>query len=81
MQTGLSDMVHHNQKHTEKRMLGNMVQPRYTDVLQNHHSLPIVTLPPIYISVNYTYFKNKYINKVILLPNLIQLPYVQLKIC
>lgn len=53
--------------------LGNAIQPRYIDILQNHHSQPIVNLAPTYVSENYTYFKNKYINKVLLLPNMIQL--------
>lgn len=62
-------------------MLGNTVQPRYTDVLESHHNLPIVNVAPIYISVNHAYFKNKYFSKVILLPDLIQLSCGQLKIC
>lgn len=66
-------MVHLNQRHTGKWMLGEHSSTEYTDVLESHHNLPIVYVAPIYVSVNHAYFKNKYFGKVILLPDLIQL--------
>lgn len=73
MQIALSNMVLLNQKHTGKwiwkTQFGLTVLAFYTPLSPWH----------TYISLK-THFKNKYINEVILLPNMIQRHCVQLKI-
>lgn len=48
----ISHVAHPNQNHVGKRVLGNAVQPRQSDTIQNHHNQLLFSLPHIHFSLD-----------------------------